>query len=158
MTSPQPAPRRPAVVTIVTLLQFLLGFLWLGITVYLLVISRSPETRQGSDPAVVIRGLEIAAAIIAPGAIFGLSAAYGLGKDKIWGWWLSLITNSVFVLMLLYSMIDDGWDNLDREMIGITLLSLVPVILLVLPSVREFYSRKPVAENAAPSASPSANL
>lgn len=158
MTSAQPAAKRPAVVTVVTLLQFLLGFLWLGITVYLLVVSRSAETKQGSDPAATILGLQIAAAIIAPGAILGLMAAYALGKDKIWGWWLSLITNGAFVLMLIYSMIDDGWDNLDPEMIGVTLLSLLPVILLLLPSVREFYSRRPAREDNQPGASTSANL
>ena len=158
MTSPQPAAKRPAIVTVVTLLQFLLGFLWLGITAYLLFISRSPETRQGSDPATAILGLEIAAAIVAPGAILGLIAAYALGKDKIWGWWLSFITNGAFVSMLIYSMIDDGWDNLDPQMVGITLLSLLPVILLLLPSVREFYSRRPARKNAEPTASPSANL
>ena len=158
MTSPQPAAKRPPLVTVVTLLQFLLGFLWLGITAYLFFVSRSPEIKHGSDPAAAILGLEIAAAIVAPGAILGLIAAYALGKDKVWGWWLSLITNGASVLMLIYSMIDDGWDNLDPEMVGITLLSLLPVILLLLPSVREFYLRKPAAENAERAVSPSANL
>lgn len=143
MPSPQATVKRPVAVTGVTLLQFLLGFLWLGITIYLLLISRSAQMKQGSDPAAAIRGLEIAAAVVAPGAVFGLIAAYALGKDKLWGWWLSLIINAAFAAVLIYSMIDDGWDSLDPELVGFTLLSLLPVILLFLPVVRNFYWHKP---------------
>ena len=149
VSATQVAMKRPALVTGVTLLQFLLGFLWLGITVYLLFISRSPDTKNGGDPAGTILGLEIAAAFIAPGAVFGLVAAYALGKDKLWGWWMSLIINAVFALMLIYSMIDDGWDNLDPELVGFTLLSLLPLILLLLPGVRQFFWRTPTADKAA---------
>ncbi|HEV2196337.1 MAG TPA: hypothetical protein VGR55_12210 [Candidatus Acidoferrum sp.] len=132
-------------VTSVTVLQFLLGFLWLGITIYLLLISRSAEMKQGSDSAAAIRGLEIAAAVVAPGAFFGLIAAYALGKGKLWGCWLSLIINVAFALVLIYSMIDDGWADLDMEMVAFTFLSLLPVVLLFLPVVRQFYWRKPAA-------------
>lgn len=130
-------------VTSVILLQFLLGFLWFGTTLYLLLISRSPGMKQGSDPSAAIRGLEIAAAILSPGAVFGLIAAYALRKDKVWGWWLSLIINAAFAAVLTYSMIDEGWEGFDPELVAFTLLSLLPVILLFLPVVRKFYWRKP---------------
>lgn len=156
MSPTQTAVKRPALVTGVTLLQFLLGFLWLGITLYLFFISRSPETKQGGDAAAAILGLEIAAGVVAPGAIFGLIAAYALGKDKVWGWWMSLIINALFVLVLTYSMADDGWDNLDLQMVGFTLLSLLPVILLLLPSVRQFFWRKPALDQTDHSVSASA--
>ena len=142
MPSPQVTVRRPVAVTSVTLLQFLLGLLWLGITLYLLLISRSAAIRQGHDPASIILGLKIAAVVVAPGAVFGLISAYGLRKDKAWGWWLSLIINAAFAVVLIYSMIDDGWRDLDLEMVAFTLLSLLPVILLFLPVVRRFYWRK----------------
>ncbi|HYY72116.1 MAG TPA: hypothetical protein VE778_00850 [Candidatus Bathyarchaeia archaeon] len=116
MPSPQFTVKRPLAVTSVTVLQFLLGFLWLGITLYLLFMSRSPRIKQGHDSASVILGLEIAAAILAPGAVFGLTAAYALHKNKLWGWWLSLLTNAAFALMLAYSMLDEGWQGLDPEM------------------------------------------
>jgi hypothetical protein len=141
--SPQAAVKRPVAVTSVTLVQYLLGFLWLVITLYLLFISRSAEMKQGSDSAGAIRGLEIAAAIVAPGAVFGLIAAYALGKGKLWGWWLSLIINAAFAAILIYSMIDEGWDSPDMELVAFTLLSLLPVVLLFLPVVRQFYWRKP---------------
>lgn len=147
MSSPQ-VTVKPVAITSVTLLQFLLGLLWLGITLYLILISRSAGIKQGHDPASVILGLEIAAAVVAPGAVFGLIAAYALGKDKVWGWWLSLAINSAFAAILIYSMIDDGWNNLDLELVAFTLLSLLPVILLFLPVVREFYWRKPGTVNS----------
>lgn len=147
MPSPQVTEKRPVAVTSVTLLQFLLGFLWLGITIYLLVLSRSAEMK-GYDSGAAVRGLEIAAAIVSPGAIFGLIAAYALRKDKLWGWWLSSIINGAFAALLIYSMIDDGWRDLDSEMVGFTLLSLIPVVLLLLPSVRKFYWRKPAMVNS----------
>jgi hypothetical protein len=143
MPLPQVTMKRPVAVTGVTLLQFLLGFLWLGMTFYLLLISRSAGMKQRPDPAAAILGLEIAAAVVAPGAFFGLIAAYALRKDKVWGWWLSLSINAAFAVMLTYSMIDEGWEGLDPEMLGFTLLSLMPVILLFLPVVRQFYWRKP---------------
>lgn len=148
MPSPQTTVKRPVAVTGVTLLQFLLGFLWLGITIYLLLVSRSARIKQGHDPAAVILGLEIAAAVVAPGAVFGLIAAYALRKDKLWGWWLSLIINAAFAAVLIYSMIDDGWNNLDLELVAFTLLSLLPVLLLFLPVVRKFYWRKPGTVNS----------
>lgn len=148
MPSPQVTEKRPVAVTSVTLLQFLLGLLCLGITLYLLVLSRSARIKQGHDAASIILGLEIAAAVLSPGAVFGLIAAYALAKDKVWGWWLSLIINAAFAAVLIYSMIDDGWRDLDSEMVGFTLLSLIPVVLLLLPSVRKFYWRKPAMVNS----------
>ena len=142
MPSPQVKVGRPLAVTSVTLLQFLLGFLWLGITLYLLFMSRSVGMKPRLDPAAIL-GLEIAAAILAPGAVFGLMAAYALRKNKLWGWWLSLLINAAFALMLAYSMMDEGWQGLDPEMAGLTLLSLMPVTLLFLPVVRRFYWHKP---------------
>lgn len=143
MPSPQFTVKRPVAVTSVTLLQFLLGFLWLGITLYLLFISRSAEMKQGSDAAAGIRGLEIAAAIVSPVAVFGLIAAYAMGKGKLWGWWLSLIINAAFAVVWTYSMIDEGWNGIDPQLVGFTLLSLLPVILLFLPVVRKFFWGKP---------------
>lgn len=143
MPSPQVTVKRPVAVTSVTLVQYLLGFLWLGITLYLLFISRSARTRQGHDPESIILGLEIAAAVVAPPGVFGLIAAYALGKGKLWGWWLSLIINAGFALVLIYSMIDEGWNRLDPEVVAFTLLSLLPVVLLFLPVVRKFYWCKP---------------
>ena len=145
MLSPQVTVKRPLAVTSVTLVQFLAGFLWLGITIYLLFLSRSAEMKQGSDSAAAIHGLEIAAAVVAPVGVFGLIAAYALGKDKVWGWWLSLIINAGFTVVWIYSMIDEGWAGLDPEVVGFTLLSLLPVILLFLPVVRKFFWRKPAA-------------
>lgn len=143
MSSPQVTVKRPVAVTSVTLVQYLLGFLWLGITLYLLFVSRSAEMKQGSDSAAGTRGLEIAAAVVSPVAVFGLIAAYALGKGQLWGWWLSLITNAGFTVVWTYSMIDEGWNGIDPQLVGYTLLSLLPVILLFLPVVRKFYWRKP---------------
>lgn len=148
MPSDQVMVKRPVAVTSVRVLQFLLGFLWLGLTIYLLLISRSVAIKQGPDSAAVILGLKIASAVVAPGAVFGLMAAYGLRKDKLWGWWLSLLINAAFAAVLIYSMIDDGWNGLDPEEVAFTLLSLLPVILLFLPVVRKFYWCKPQTVNS----------
>ena len=153
MPSPQVTAKRPVAVTSVTVLQFLLGLLCLGITLYLLLLSRSVRIKQGHDSGSITLGLEIAAAALSPGAVFGLIAAYALAKDKVWGWWLSLMINAAFAAVLIYSMIDDGWRNLDLEMVGFTVLSLLPVILLLLPVVRKFYWRKPGPVNSERTAS-----
>jgi hypothetical protein len=99
MPSPPVTVKRPVAVTSVTLLQYLLGLLWLSMTIYLFFISRSAEMKQGSDSAAGIRGLEIAATVVSPVAVFGLMAAYALGKGKLWGWWLSLIINAAVAVL-----------------------------------------------------------
>jgi len=142
MPSSQVTVKRPVAATGVTLLQFLLGFLWLGITIYRLLISRSPGIKQRPDSATAILGLQLAAAVVAPGAVFGLIAGYALLKNKMWGWWFSLLVNAALVVMLTYSMLDEGSNGLDPEMVGFTLLSLVSVILLLHPVVRHFYWRR----------------
>ena len=131
--------KRSGLITGVTTMQLLMALLLVGLCAYLFFLARSPETRQASDPSAAVWGLEVAAGIIAPFASLALAGAYGMWRDRLWGWWLSFLADAIFAGVLVYSVIDDGWSNADTELVICTVVSLLPVILLLLPSVRRFY-------------------
>ncbi len=138
---------RSGLVTGATLTQLVSGLLWLGVVLYLLWLIRAPQTRQVPDPEAAVWGLEIAAGIIAPLALLALAGAYGMGKNKRWGWWLALLADWPTVLALVYGMIDDGWSNIDSALVTVTAVCLAPAVLLLLPGVRRFYWEKPAARD-----------
>src|SRR5207245_1146649 len=92
-----------------------------------------------ADPAAAVWRLEIAAGTIAAFASVALVGAYGMWRDRLWGWWLAFLADGIFAGVLMYCVADDGWNNADPELIVSTALFLVPVILLLLPPVRRFY-------------------
>jgi hypothetical protein len=131
--------KRSGLITGVTTMQLLMALLLFGLCVYLLLLTRSPKTRQAHDPAAAVWGLEVAFAVIAPFASLALVGAYGMWRGRLWGWWLALLAEAIFVAVLVYSVIDDGWNNADTDLIFSTAVSLLPVVLLLLPPVRRLY-------------------
>ena len=63
----------------------------LAVPVYLLVLTRAPETRSGPDAQASIAGLKIAAAVVGGPALIALAAWIGLWKEKLWRWWLTVL-------------------------------------------------------------------
>lgn len=131
--------KRSGLITGVTVLQLLLGLLYVGASIFLLFLIRSPATRQGYDPAAAIWGLKVAASVTGPLALLALVGAYGMRKDRPWGWWVSFLIDFGVASALVFSVIDDGWKNLDPELIILALVFLTPVVWLLLPGVRTFY-------------------
>ncbi len=126
--------KRSFLATLVTVWQWLLGLLLAGLTVYLLLLTRSRGIREGADAADAIRGLLIGAAALAVPAVITLTAAFGLWKGRFWGWALSLGTDVGMTGLLIYSMFDDG--ELDAALVVLTAAFVVPVVLLMLPVAR----------------------
>jgi len=132
--------KRPAPVVVVNVVQTLLGLLLAGITVYLIVLTRSKETLAEQDAADAVRGLLIGALVLGIPAVITLIAAVGLWKGRFWGWVLSLATDVGMVAVLLYSLMDEN--EMDAEMLIMTAGFVVPLVLLLLPVVRKFFSTK----------------
>jgi hypothetical protein len=63
-------------------------------------------------------------------------------KARQWGWWFALLTDLVLMVIFVYSSIDDGWNNLDWEMVAMTAVLVALIIFLLLPQVRRFYLRR----------------
>jgi hypothetical protein len=131
----------------VVVLQLLYALVLLSLPVYLLVLTRTSQTRNASDAAGEISGLKIAAAVLGGPALVALIAWIGLWREKLWGWWLTILTDLGFVGMFVYSLIDDGWHNIDWSVVVLSVMAVVPVVSLLLPQVRRFYweTRIPVA-------------
>ena len=131
--------QRSALATAVTVVQFLLGLTLVGTCIYLLLLSRGAQ----SSGSVGIPGLLLVAVLFAPVALLVLLGAYGLARSRRWGWWVALLTDSAVTFLWVYSMVDDGWRNLDMTLVAYAAGSLLPVVLLLLPSVRRFYWARP---------------
>ncbi|MBZ5655169.1 MAG: hypothetical protein LAO56_07800 [Acidobacteriia bacterium] len=131
--------KRSGWVTGVTVIQLLLALTLLGVTIYLLVLARSPEILNEKDGAEAVHGLRIAAAICAPLALIYFASVLGLWKNKLWGWWVGFLVNLAAAGTLAYSVIDDGWKNSDAEDIALPVVFIVLLVLLVIPAVRKHY-------------------
>jgi len=110
----------------------LLALALVGLTMFLLRLARtaSPEVSQG---------LKIGALVLWCPALLAATSWYGLWKEKLWGWWLALVTDFGLLAILIYSVVDDGLGNIDWEMVGITVISAMFSVLLLIPTVRRFY-------------------
>ncbi len=135
--------KRPPLIAVVIALQFLLGLVLAGLTIYLLVLTRSPETLAEPDAADSIRGLLIGAAVLGVPAVITLISVFGLWKRQFWGWVLAFATNVGVLAVMIYSMVSDG--DRDRDEMAITVGIAVVLVLLLLPKVREYYWK--AAEN-----------
>lgn len=129
--------RRSPLITIVTVLQLLLGLLLAGLSIYVLALTRSPETLADPDMAGTVHGLLIGAAVLGIPALITLIGVIGLWKGKFWGWVLSLATDVGTLGVLIYSMMDEG--HWEPDEIGVFAGCVVPIVLLSLPAVRKFY-------------------
>jgi uncharacterized membrane protein (DUF2068 family) len=138
-------------VTGAIVMQFLWAFVLLVLPAYLLLLARSSEILSEQDAAEAVSGLKIAAAILALPALVAAVAWFGLWKKKLWGWWLGLAGDLGIVVMLAYSVFDDGLHNPDWGLVGLTITAVVPFAFLLLPAVRNAYWRREPME-AAPAA------
>jgi len=129
--------KRPHLVVAVNIIHLLLALLLAGTSVYVLFLTRSPQTLQEPDAADTIQGLVIGAAVLGAPALFLTAALWGLWRNKHWGWWLALVTDVVIVATLGYSMIGQNSSDLTEPVW--TLCFVVCAILLLLPTVRRFY-------------------
>ena len=129
--------QRSPLISIVNLLQLLLGLMLAGLSIYLLALTRSPKTLADPDPAGTVHGLLIGAAVLGVPALITLIGALGLWKRRFWGWVLSLATDVGTLTVLVYSMIDErDWEG-DESALAAGCVVLI--ILLLLPAVRKFY-------------------
>jgi len=124
-------------ITIVNVLQSLLGLVLAGLTVYLIALTRSRETLAEPDASETIHGLLIGAAVLGVPAMITMIAAWGLWKRQFWGWVLSLATDGGVLAVFVYNIVGEN----DREGDEIALAAglVVPIILLLLPGVRKFF-------------------
>ncbi len=139
--------KRSGWITGVVVLQLLYALTLLALPVYLLVLTRAPETRSAPNPAEEISGLRIAAAVVGGPVVVALIAWIGLWRGKRWGWWLTVLTDLGLVGMFLYSLVDDGWHNVDWAVVVLSVMAVFPVVYLLLPQVRRFYWQTRIPAN-----------
>ncbi len=126
--------KRSGWITGMVVLQFLYALMLLALAIYLI-----SETLDGPNAQASIAGLEIAAAVIGGPALVALVGCIGLWKEKLWGWWLTVVTDLGLVAVLVYSMMDDGWHNIEWDVMILSVVPLIPVVYLLFPKVRSSY-------------------
>jgi hypothetical protein len=144
--------KRPPLITIVMVLQWLLGLLLAGLTIYLLALTRSAEALGEPDAADTIQGLKIGAAVLGVPALITLLGAWGLWKQRSWGWVLSLATDVGALAVLVYNNV--GESKWDADEIALAAGFVVPVILLLLPVVRKYYWNSATGSSTVSAAAP----
>lgn len=129
--------RRSGWITGVVVMQAFWALALVALPIYLLVLARSRAIVAGPSGAEAASGLKIAAAVFVLPTLLAIASFYGLWKDKLWGWWLALVSNTLMLAMFVYSMVDDG--SVDWDMLALTVISAILPILLLTPVVRKFY-------------------
>lgn len=129
--------KRSPLITVVYVLQFLLGIVLAGLSIYVLALTRSPETLADPDSTDTVHGLLIGALVLGIPALITLIAAWGLWKGRLWGWVLSLATDVGVLAVFTYDILDEN--SHDGSDIALAGSFVVPLILLLLPAVRKYY-------------------
>lgn len=129
--------KRSALITAVNVMQMLLGLLYTGLTIYLLVLTRSREILAEPDASDTLYGLRIGALVLGVPSLLTLIGVGGLWKRRLWGWVLSLATDVGVLAVLVYDLIDEN--SREGDEIALAAGFVVPVVLLLLPRVRTFY-------------------
>ncbi len=129
--------KRSSLITIVNVLQSFLGLVLAGLTVYLLVLTRSRETLAEPDAGDTVHGLLIGAVVLGVPALITLVAAWGLWKRRFWGWALSLATDVGVLAVFVYNVV--GENDREGDEIALAASFVVPIVLLLLPAVRKFF-------------------
>ena len=135
-------------VTGVVVAQFLCSALFAGACLILSVLIHQMRQQHGDEWESIVQALKLAIWIIGPTALILLLGAWGLLKDKLWGWWVAFLADVGLFGIFLYSMIDDGLKNIDWDMSAFTAVALVLVVCLLVPGVRRFYWNSENVANA----------
>lgn len=123
---------RSAWITGVIVAQAVWASALMAIAVFLIILARTAAPEVSS-------GLKIGAVTLAVPALLATVSWYGLWKETLWGWWLAFLTNFALMVMLVYSMVDDGLRDIDWDMAGITVTSMILPVLLLTPGVRRIF-------------------
>ena len=113
-----------------------------------MVLIRQINQQHDADRVSTIWALKLAIGIIAPISLIILGGAWGLLKNKLWGWWLAFLTDAGLFGISLYSMIDDGLKDIDWDMFGFTAVILALLVWLLVPGVRRCYWNHEPVSNA----------
>ena len=122
---------RPGLITALTVVQLMIGAVWLSIAFYLLALTRSPEIANDQG---ALQGLRIGFVSILIFAVPTLISAVGLWKVKRWGRWLAIVFYTLTLCGLLYSPIFEH-DPMDGSDIVMTIVFAVLLIVFSLPAV-----------------------
>src|SRR5579864_334460 len=130
--------KRSGCIRFVIVVQLLYSFFLIAVTVYLLAV--------GDGWGVIFAS----AALGGPG-IVALIGWLGLRKGKLWGWSVALFADLAMLGILIYSLINDGWHNIDGKMVGMVVLAGTISAALFIPAVRRSYWQGVAAQPAASS-------
>lgn len=109
----------------VIVVQLLYALSLIGLPIYLLI--------RGDGWGVIF----VSAALGCPG-IAALIAWFGLRKGSKWGWWGVLSADLVVLAILIYGLVDDGWHNIDWDLLGIAVVAAIVTAALFIPSFRKW--------------------
>jgi hypothetical protein len=134
--------KRPWLIAAVTTIHLVYALALAGLAVFVLLLTRSPETLSEPDAKDAIYGLEMGSLALGVPALILVAAVYGLWKGKLWGWWLAFLIDVSVDGVFIYSVFEDGWRQTESEDVVLALCFASLPILLLLPKVFRFYWKR----------------
>ena len=127
--------KRPAWITGVIVMHGLWALTLLAISLYLLVHTpRSPEH---------VASLRFMGIMFGVPGLIAAAGWHGLWKQKLWGWWTSLVLDGAIAAVFVYAVIDDArYGLLDWALVSTAFVAMVVPVYLLFPAVRRFYWNK----------------
>ncbi len=142
----QGRPRRPVLAIAASTVHIVLGVACVGIAVYCLYLTRSPQILKDKDAAETVYGLKIGAAIVGPVAIPYLLVGIGVWKGRLWGWVLGAVLDASVVALLLSDTLSER--RIDWDDVEIAVICLAPLLLLLFPPVWRWCRRSGLQSRA----------
>ena len=83
--------------------------------------------------------LDVTSVLLAMPAVLGIAAAVGLERGKAWAWILSILADSILLILGTLT-----WYRAHAGVFFAALLLIPLIILLSLPAVRSYFLKRPV--------------
>src|SRR5260370_20470424 len=116
--------KRSGWIRFVTTMQLFFALSLIAFSLYVLVLAyRWGIHFEVHDAAT---GLIIASAVLGGPGLIALVGWWALQRERRWGWFVALFGDLVMLGILIHSMIDDGWHNIDWDTALMAVLS--PII------------------------------
>ncbi len=133
--------KRSGWIRFVTTMQLFFALSLIAFSLYVLVLAyRWGIHFEVHDAAT---GLIIASAVLGGPGLIALVGWWALQRERRWGWFVALFGDLVMLGILIHSMIDDGWHNIDWDTALMAVLSTIISVCLFMPAVRRSYGQKP---------------
>ena len=75
-------------------------------------------------------GVIFVAGLLGGPGIVALIGWLGLRKGRLWGWFVTLLADLATLSILIYALVEDGWQTFDWKVMGMTVVTAAISVIL----------------------------